>query len=110
MELKDSKQEFVFTDIPEKPYLSALRGFSAPVKLNVEGESEEDLLFLLAHDTDSFNKWEASQRLQKSLLRKLYEAALQASQVNLAYSPLRIYQGLPWASAFQLSLCWRQPG
>ena len=47
----------------------------------VEGRSEEDLLFLLASDTDSFSKWEASQSLQRSLLLKLYNAAKQSSGV-----------------------------
>ncbi len=47
----------------------------------MEGQSEEDLLFLLARDTDSFSKWEASQTLQRSLLLKLYNAAKEGSEV-----------------------------
>lgn len=82
LELKDATQSFTFTSVPEKPVLSALRGFSAPVSLKVEGETEEDLIFLLAHDTDSFNKWEASQRLQKDLIGKLYLAGLEAQEVS----------------------------
>jgi aminopeptidase N len=41
---------------------SLLRGFSAPVILD-DGLSETDLLVLLAHDSDPFNRWEAGQRL-----------------------------------------------
>ena len=56
--------------------------------VKVEGRSEKDLLFLLARDTDSFSKWEASQSLQRSLLLKLYNAAKQASGVlSSTFSP-----------------------
>ena len=39
-----------------------LRGFSAPVNLTVE-LSDRDLEFLMANDSDAFNRWEAGQRL-----------------------------------------------
>lgn len=43
---------------------SILRDFSAPVRLEHEPPlSDESLAFLMAHDTDSFNRWEASQKL-----------------------------------------------
>src|SRR5690606_253807 len=48
-------------NIPEPPVPSILRGFSAPVKLNAE-ISDGDLAFLMAHDSDGFNRWEAGQR------------------------------------------------
>ena len=36
-----------------------LRGFSAPVRLEYSPPlSDEDLAFLMAYDTDPFNKWE----------------------------------------------------
>jgi aminopeptidase N len=41
---------------------SLLRGFSAPVVLEV-AQSDAHWLTLLAHDTDPFNRWEAGQRL-----------------------------------------------
>ncbi len=34
-----------------RPVPSLLRGYSAPVKMTVEGQTDEDLVFLLAHDT-----------------------------------------------------------
>jgi aminopeptidase N len=43
--------------------LSVLRGFSAPVVSTVLGQSVDDLRFLMTHDTDSFNRWDASQAL-----------------------------------------------
>lgn len=33
--VEEAQQDFVFTEVPEKPVLSALRDFSAPVKLQV---------------------------------------------------------------------------
>jgi aminopeptidase N len=47
-----------FTGLPSRPVASLLRGFSAPVNLTME-RSDEDLAFLMAHDTDRFNRWQA---------------------------------------------------
>jgi len=60
--LTEAEQSFVFTNVPEAPVPSLLRGFSAPVVLEHDF-SDADLLTLLAHDSDPFNQWEASQRL-----------------------------------------------
>lgn len=46
---------------------SLLRGFSAPVKLNIT-LSNEDLAYLFANDTDSFNRWDAGQQLATRLM------------------------------------------
>ena len=54
-------------ELDVKPIPSLLRGFSAPVILETE-QSEADRLVLLAHDTDPFNRWEASTLLAKSNL------------------------------------------
>ncbi len=45
-----------------EPVPSLLRGFSAPVILE-QDTPDAQLLLLLAHDTDPFNRWEAAQRL-----------------------------------------------
>ena len=68
--LREREQEFVFTSVPEAPILSAGRGFSAPIKLELE-RSLEDLAFLLAHDTDPFSRWEAGQQLSQRVLLDL---------------------------------------
>ncbi len=51
-----------FTGVPGNPVPSLLRGFSAPVRLDIDN-TDAELLTLLAHDTDAFNRWEAGQRL-----------------------------------------------
>ena len=69
--LTDAEQSFTFTGIDEPPVPSLLRGFSAPLLLD-DGLTDDELLVLLAHDSDAFNRWEASQRLaQRCLLRAL---------------------------------------
>ena len=60
--LDAAEQDFVFTGVMSEPVPSLLRGFSAPVVLD-DGLSDADLLVLLKHDADAFNRWEASQRL-----------------------------------------------
>lgn len=68
-----SEQTFQFVNITEKPVPSLLRGFSAPVKLNY-AYTDQELLFLLAHDSDDFNRWEAGQHLATRLLLDLVKA------------------------------------
>lgn len=71
LEVNQEHQEFVFTNVPEKPILSILREFSAPIRLEYE-QSRTDLLFLMAKDTDSFCRYEAAQKLYTgSLLQGL---------------------------------------
>ncbi len=53
-----------------KPVPSILRDFSAPVILN-RASSTEERAFLLAHDTDPFNKWEAGRALAKDVLTQM---------------------------------------
>jgi aminopeptidase N len=62
LELRGSSQTFTFKDVSEEAVLSVLRGFSAPVKLEME-RSDEELAFLMANDSDDFNRWEAGQTL-----------------------------------------------
>ncbi len=62
LELREAEQRFTFVNVPERPIPSLLRGFSAPVKLNYDYQ-DRDLRFLLAHDSDAFNRWEAGQQL-----------------------------------------------
>jgi len=60
--LDQAEQSFVFVNVPAEPVPSLLRGFSAPVVLD-DGLGDAELLVLLKHDSDAFNRWEASQRL-----------------------------------------------
>ena len=65
-------QTFVFENISEPPVPSLLRGFSAPVRLRYD-YMPEDLLFLMSHDSDGFNRWNAGQELALMLMRELQD-------------------------------------
>ncbi|WP_428419694.1 aminopeptidase N [Methylibium sp.] len=69
--LDQASAVYSFVDVDVEPVPSLLRGFSAPVVLDA-GLSDEQLLTLLAHDSDAFNRWEAGQQLT---LRRLLAAA-----------------------------------
>ncbi|UWR81247.1 aminopeptidase N [Phaeobacter inhibens] len=62
LELIEAKQSFTFDGLASKPVPSILREFSAPVILERETTNAERA-FLLAHDTDPFNRWEAGNAL-----------------------------------------------
>jgi aminopeptidase N len=55
-------ESITFVNVDEPPVPSILRGFTAPVVLDFD-YSDAQLLTLLAHDPDPFNRWEAGQRL-----------------------------------------------
>ncbi|KAK9059299.1 hypothetical protein SSX86_021918 [Deinandra increscens subsp. villosa] len=61
------EEEFIFSDVPQKPIPSLLRGYSAPIRLQSD-LTDSDLFFLLAHDSDEFNRWEAGQILARKLM------------------------------------------
>jgi aminopeptidase N len=67
LELRDAAATFVFEGVAERPVASVLRGFSAPVRFEME-RSPEELAFLMAHDDDAFNRWDAGEKLALSLL------------------------------------------
>ncbi|WIA28644.1 hypothetical protein OEZ86_011181 [Tetradesmus obliquus] len=66
---------WVFSRLPERPAVSLLRDFSAPVRLHVEGETDKSLGFLALHDSNPFARWDAVQRLMTRLLMRLYKVA-----------------------------------
>ena len=73
VEIVGSKQSFKFKDISEAPALSINRGFSAPVILKSNVTAAEQL-FLIGHDSDNFNRWEAAQTIGKALIVKAVKA------------------------------------
>ena len=75
VELTEAKQQVVFENIEEEPIPSLLRGFSAPVKLDYN-YSPDQLAFLMAHDTDGFNRWDACQTLSFMVLQQLTDDAI----------------------------------
>jgi aminopeptidase N len=80
--LRQAQEQFCFTGITEKPVLSFNRGFSAPVRVFSDC-SEEDLAFLMAHDSDPVNRWDAGQQLALGFLLKGIEAWQQGQEVEV---------------------------
>ncbi|MEZ5674889.1 MAG: aminopeptidase N [Thalassovita sp.] len=70
LEMTEVEQSFTFEGLATRPVPSILRGFSAPVILHRDSTNEERA-FLLAHDTDPFNKWEAGRALARDGLIRM---------------------------------------
>ncbi len=68
LHLREATRDYVFTGLKERPLPSLLRGFSAPVTLDYAYDRAQ-LAFLMAHDGDGFNRWEAGQRLMVTVLK-----------------------------------------
>jgi aminopeptidase N len=67
LEVTSREQVFEFRDIPSPPTPSLLRGFSAPVRLTISLDPEQ-IEFLMMHDQDAFNRWQAAQTYATNLL------------------------------------------
>ncbi len=76
--LEGARRTLEFTSVSRRPALSFLRGFSAPVRVD-DDLGEDDLLTLLKHDRDSFNRWQALQTLATRVLLRSVAAIRSAS-------------------------------
>jgi aminopeptidase N len=107
LEMTEDEQSFAFTGLAARPVPSILRGFSAPVVLD-RAASAEERAFLLAHDTDPFNKWEAGRTLAKEVMaRMVTEGAAPGPDWLEALARVAVDPGLD--PAFR-ALCLRLPG
>ena len=70
LNLREAKQTFKFKGVGEAVVPSIGRGFSAPVKF-VADLTPEDRAFLMAKDSDAFNRWEAGQKLATDVLVRM---------------------------------------
>lgn len=100
LELYQAEQSFVFPGIKQRPVPSLLRHFSAPVKLNYDYSTEE-LAFLMAHDSDEFNRWDAGQRLGLKVVLEL----VQQHQTGEAFDTATLTQSFQlFSNAFKALL------
>ncbi|MBW9268078.1 MAG: aminopeptidase N [Candidatus Thiodiazotropha sp. (ex. Lucinisca nassula)] len=91
LELTEATQTFVFHDLPQQPVPSILRGFSAPVKLEYD-YSNDQLMFLMARESDDFNRWDAAQTLARRTLLNLVEACQQGQSLTLPAGFVEAYR------------------
>ena len=89
-----AEQSVTFRGVTAQPVPSVLRGFSAPVLVDVEA-TDEELAFLAAHDTDAYNRWAAGQTASLRQLVKLVSDA--ARGVPMAMDP-------GWLGTFERAL------
>ncbi len=92
LELHQAVEYFTFTGIDCAPVPSLLRGFSAPVKLHFD-YSNRELIFLMSHDSDGFNRWDAAQSLSQrvilGLVAQLHPVCrMDSSTPSVQHSPI----------------------
>jgi len=85
--LTQERQTIEYSDIEQKPVLSLLRDFSAPVILEYPAELSaqiiaDDRAFLMAYDSDPFNRWEAGQQLAAQLILDVINSNTADSQFD----------------------------
>ncbi|HUO53141.1 MAG TPA: aminopeptidase N [Rhodoblastus sp.] len=66
-ELGGAERRIIFKGVPAKPVPSINRRFSAAVNLDID-LADDELLVLIAHDSDPFNRWQAAQTYATRLL------------------------------------------
>ena len=91
LSLTEAQQTFMFHAVPEKPLVSVGRGFSAPVKFK-RTLSDTELAFLLAHDSDDFNRWDAGQQLAINNLLTLIDDVQHKRELHLAEEVIEAYR------------------
>jgi len=79
--------ELSIDGLAERPVLSVLRGFSAPVRLDYPRAADE-LAFLAEHDTDGFARWDALQMLLVEELRLRMSGAAPSGVVTALFGRL----------------------
>jgi aminopeptidase N len=94
-QLTEEKQSLTFININEvdAPLPSLLRDFSAPVKLHYD-YSEDDYSFLMSHDNDAFNRWQAGQTLAMETLLGLVIALEKAEPMGLTHGFIQAFQNI----------------
>ncbi|WP_106477255.1 aminopeptidase N [Phytohalomonas tamaricis] len=93
LHLREDEEIFVFENVDAAPVPSLLRGFSAPVRLDFP-YTREHLAFLMKHDSDGFNRWDAGQRLALDIIEDLISAHQQGEAMTLDARLLDAYRYL----------------
>lgn len=83
LELRDAEQTFVFFNVKSRPVPSLNRHFSAPIRLEFS-YTDSDLAFLMANDSDEFNRWDAGQQLALRVITGLAEQWQKTAKFDLS--------------------------
>jgi aminopeptidase N len=91
--LEEQKQHFTFINVNEPVVPSLLRDFSAPVKVRYPWTVDE-LSHLIAHDADTFVRWEAAQLLAQDCILELVTRRTEGREMQLHAGLLAAFKGL----------------
>ncbi len=93
LQFTQAEQSFKFTQVTEQPVPSLLRNFSAPVRLDYP-YTEAELIFLMKHDNDAFNRWDAGQRLAMGAIQNLLVDLKQGDPLGLSHEFVSAWQAV----------------
>ena len=82
LDVREMRHTFRFSNVAAPPVASLARGFSAPVKVEIE-RSDDELEFLIARETDPFNRWNAAQEYAVRLMLRMVDVRLAGKEVGV---------------------------
>ena len=82
LDVREARHTFRFSNVAAPPVASLARGFSAPVKVEIE-RSDDELEFLIARETDPFNRWDAVQEYAVRLMLRMVDDRLAGIEVGV---------------------------
>ncbi len=80
--ITEAEQLIEFENVEKNTAVSLLRNYSAPVKLNYALDNQQ-LAFLVANDSDEFNRWNCAQQLGLNIMLALVSDYQQEKNLNL---------------------------
>ncbi len=83
LQITKRRHTFRFKGIKSRPVASLLRDFSAPVKLTMN-ISDRDLAFLMGHDPDHYNRWQAANQFATHTFLNMIKTRSKQKQKKLA--------------------------
>ncbi|MDX1301735.1 aminopeptidase N [Photobacterium sp.] len=92
LDITESEQVFEFTDVNEKPVISLIREFSAPVILEYD-YSDQELVFLMVYARNEFARWDAGQILLAKYIRNNVERIQKGEDVDFPASVVDAFRG-----------------
>ncbi|MFA5905243.1 MAG: aminopeptidase N, partial [Desulfobacula sp.] len=91
IELKAETETFVFENIPENSLPSIFRQFSAPVKVETDF-TDEELMFLMANDTDDINRWDSAQTLFIKEIKRIIKSVQSKENLSVSQNLIPAFQ------------------
>ncbi|WP_299018741.1 aminopeptidase N [uncultured Photobacterium sp.] len=93
LDVTEAEQVFEFDNVADKPVISMLREFSAPVVLEYN-YTDEELAFLMVHARNEFARWDAGQILLAKYIRENVKRVQQGEAFALPESVVDVFRGV----------------